>query len=48
MAWVAGLAGRLAGRHQHTAKMTTRAAVNTSPEPFSNMGVSLLEDGWWC
>jgi hypothetical protein len=26
--------------------MTTRAAVNTSPEPFSNIGVSLLEDGF--
>ena len=26
-------------------KATTRAAVNTSPEPFSNIGVSLVEDG---
>jgi hypothetical protein len=26
--------------------MTTRAAVNTSPEPFSNLAVSLLEDGF--
>ena len=26
-------------------KATTRVAVNTSPEPFSNIGVSLLEDG---
>jgi hypothetical protein len=26
-------------------KATTRAAVNTSPEPFSNIAVSLLEDG---
>ena len=25
-------------------KMTTRAAVNTSPEPFSNIGLSLLGD----
>jgi hypothetical protein len=29
----------------HTAKATTRAAVNLSPEPFTNIGVSLLEDG---
>jgi hypothetical protein len=29
----------------HTAKATTRAAVNTSPEPFSNITLSLLEDG---
>jgi hypothetical protein len=27
------------------AKTSTRAAVNASPEPFSNVGVSLLEDG---
>jgi len=26
-------------------KMTARAAVNTSPEPFSNWGLSLMEDG---
>jgi len=25
--------------------MTTRAAINTSPEPFSNIGMSLVEDG---
>ncbi len=29
----------------HTAKATTRAAVNTSPEPFSNIAISLGEDG---
>jgi Na+/melibiose symporter-like transporter len=28
----------------HVAKTTTRAAVNTSPEPFSNIGMSLLGD----
>src|SRR5882724_3516476 len=28
----------------HVAKATTRAAVNTSPEPFSNLGMSLLGD----
>jgi hypothetical protein len=29
----------------HSAKATTRAAVNTSPEPFSNIFLSLAEDG---
>jgi hypothetical protein len=28
----------------HGTKTTTRAVVNTSPEPFSNIGVSLAED----
>ena len=29
----------------HAAKATTRLAINSSPEPASNIGVSLLEDG---
>ncbi|MDX1619917.1 MAG: DUF4126 domain-containing protein [Nitriliruptorales bacterium] len=29
----------------HSAKATARAAINTSPEPASNVVVSLLEDG---
>jgi ABC-type iron transport system FetAB permease component len=29
----------------HSAKAATRLVVNTSPEPFSNVGVSLAEDG---
>ena len=29
----------------HSTKATTRAAVNTSPEPFSNITLSLFEDG---
>ncbi len=29
----------------HAAKATARAAINTSPEPASNIAVSLLEDG---
>lgn len=29
----------------HSAKATTRAAVNTSPEPFSNAALSVMEDG---
>lgn len=28
----------------HSAKATTRVVANTSPEPFSNMGLSLAED----
>jgi hypothetical protein len=38
------LGGSLAAT-SHAAKMTTRAAVNTSPEPFSNLAVSFAEDG---
>lgn len=38
------LGGGLAAT-SHVAKATTRAAVNTSPEPFSNIGLSLLGDG---
>jgi hypothetical protein len=45
MAWIAALLGGGLAATSHATKMTTRAAVNTSPEPFSNMAVSLLEDG---
>lgn len=38
------LSGTLA-LSSHSAKATTRAAVNTSPEPFSNIFLSLMEDG---
>ncbi len=38
------LGGTLAASSQ-VAKTTTRAAINTSPEPFSNIAASLLEDG---
>jgi len=38
------LGGGLAATAQ-AAKTTSRAAVNTSPEPFSNVFMSLLEDG---
>jgi len=41
----APLGGTLAAT-SHVAKATTRAAVNTSPEPFSNIGMSLLGDGF--
>jgi hypothetical protein len=46
MSWVAAILGGSLAATSHAAKMTTRAAVNTSPEPFSNIGVSLLEDGF--
>ena len=29
----------------HSAKASTRAAVNLSPEPFTNIGLSVVEDG---
>lgn len=45
MAWIAALLGGGLAATSHATKMTTRAAVNTSPEPFSNMAVSLAEDG---
>ena len=44
-AWVAALLGGTLAATSHAAKLTTRAAVNTSPEPFSNIAVSLFEDG---
>ena len=44
-ALVAALAGGTLAATSHTAKASTRAAVNTSPEPFSNLGLSLIEDG---
>ena len=40
----AGTAGVLA-LASHSVKASARAAVNVSPEPFSNIGLSLLEDG---
>ena len=38
------LGGTLAATSQ-AAKTTTRAAINSSPEPFSNLVMSLVEDG---
>jgi hypothetical protein len=46
MGWIAAILGGTLAATSHATKMTTRAAVNTSPEPFSNIGVSLLEDGF--
>jgi hypothetical protein len=42
---VAALLGGTLAATSHVAKATTRAAVNTSPEPFSNVAMSLLGDG---
>ena len=44
-AMVAALLGGTLAATSHVAKATTRAAVNTSPEPFSNVAISLLGDG---
>jgi len=41
---VAALLGGTLAAGAHAAKATTRAAANTSPEPFSNIGLSLLGD----
>jgi hypothetical protein len=46
MTVIAALLGGSLAATSHMTKLTTRAAVNTSPEPFSNIGVSLLEDGF--
>jgi hypothetical protein len=43
-ALIAGLMGGTLAATSHVAKASTRAAVNTSPEPFSNFGLSLLGD----
>jgi hypothetical protein len=40
----AGLLGGALAATSHAAKAVTRAAVNTSPEPFSNLGLSLAGD----
>ena len=43
-ATVAALMGGTLAATSHVAKATTRAAVNTSPEPFSNIALSLAGD----
>jgi hypothetical protein len=43
-ATVAALLGGTLAATSHVAKATTRAAINTSPEPFSNVAMSLLGD----
>ena len=41
---IAALMGGTLAATSHLAKASTRAAVNTSPEPFSNFGLSLAGD----
>ena len=43
-AMAAALMGGTLAATSHVAKATTRAAVNSSPEPFSNIAMSLLGD----
>ena len=43
-ATIAALLGGTLAATSHFAKATTRAAVNTSPEPFSNIALSLAGD----
>jgi hypothetical protein len=43
-ATIAALMGGALAATAHTAKATTRAAANTSPEPFSNLALSLAGD----
>lgn len=45
MALVGALLGGGLAASSQAAKTTTRAAINTSPEPFSNIAMSLVEDG---
>jgi uncharacterized membrane protein len=42
--WAALLAGGGVALSSHGAKAVTRLAVNTSPEPFSNILLSIVED----
>ena len=41
---VGGLAGGVMALNSHATKMGSRAAINTSPEPFSNSAASITED----
>ena len=45
MGLVAALMGGSLAATSQAAKSTTRAAINASPEPFSNIAMSLVEDG---
>jgi hypothetical protein len=45
MGWIAALVGGSLAAPSHATQMTARAAANTSPEPFSNWGLSFFEDG---
>ena len=45
MGTVAALLGGTLAATAHATKATTRVAINTSPEPFSNIAMSLVEEG---
>jgi len=45
MAWVAGLLGGSLAATSAATRVTTRAAINTSPEPLTNVAASFIEDG---
>lgn len=45
LVWTAALAGGFVSFTSHGAKASTRLAVNSTPEPFSNWFLSLVEDG---
>ena len=45
VAVIAGLLGGTLAAGTHVAKTGTRALINTSPEPFSNIAASIAEDG---
>jgi hypothetical protein len=45
VAAIAGLLGGTLAAGSHIAKTGTRALINTSPEPFSNIAASVTEDG---
>lgn len=45
LALAAALMGGTLAATSQAAKTSTRAAINTSPEPFSNIAASLVEDG---
>ncbi len=45
VAALAAVAGGGLAAVSHGTKLSTRAAINTSPEPFSNVGASLSEEG---
>ena len=45
MGLMAGLLGGSLAATSYATEATTRAAINTSPEPFSNIAMSLVEDG---
>jgi uncharacterized membrane protein len=46
MTWLAAITGGFVTFSAHGAKATTRLALNSTPEPFTNWFMSFLEDGF--